>query len=448
MFLQISKVQKDGNIRYVTCTGTSEDQDGAGEIMDYETTKSLMGAYMTRGTVREMHQPIAAGKAVSYAALDAEKRIVVTAKVVDPTCVMKIDEGVLQGMSIRGPIASQEGRRIKLASITEFSLVDRGENPRTNDLQVVKFALSPGGVPEAEKALAYGPTTAGFAAGTLYCVMRTSDGIAALGDAYKYLAAFAEQTGKVPETMKAMYEIIQRLTGLVGPMAQDDITLLLDSVSSEVILQLKDAPEVTEALKVLRDKLAGLQTRLGTGGSMADGTTAGTTGATGSTTDKGGTPPSTTAETGDKPSLTKAYMEKVQAAMKAGKHDEAAQMIEEAMKADAPASTGATSAATTAAKSEEIKPEDVIKLAVAASLEAVKAAGLPQPTKGMTRDVAPDATGAVARPADGKPVQTSTEDKITEAVKAMQSGNSIEVAKLILTGEAGRSGMVLPGPRV
>lgn len=132
---------KDGAFRFVEGTATTEDLDSAGEIMDYEAVKACLPKYMAeRATLRAMHQPIAAGLVVEATADDATRSIRIVSKVVDPIEVMKVDEGIYKGYSIRGD-CEKMARRLFMRLWKETSLVDWGCNPKTNDLTLCAAKL-------------------------------------------------------------------------------------------------------------------------------------------------------------------------------------------------------------------------------------------------------------------------------------------------------------------
>ena len=101
-FLPLLKVDIDH--RLVHGVVTAEQPDRSGEICDYETTKPYFEAWSRNasdvtggkslGAVRAMHGNVAAGKLTDIAFDDANKRILVAAKIVDDEEWRKVQEGV------------------------------------------------------------------------------------------------------------------------------------------------------------------------------------------------------------------------------------------------------------------------------------------------------------------------------------------------------------------
>jgi hypothetical protein len=134
-YAAITKADKnaDGTLTvYGKATDDSIDIDQ--QICDDEWLKRAMPDWMMAGgNVREQHSNIAAGVATEYESKKDGHYI--TALVVDPVSVKKVETGVLKGFSIgiRGPrvIRDQKaaGGRIIDGQIVEISLVDRPANP-------------------------------------------------------------------------------------------------------------------------------------------------------------------------------------------------------------------------------------------------------------------------------------------------------------------------------
>jgi len=139
----------DEEQRTIHCYGTRGDiKDSYGTFIDLDSAVKCMDDYMEFPALREMHQPIAAGKAVEYEVDD--KGIFLSAKVVDDDAWKKVKEEVYRGLSIGasedytvragenlGRIGSkkwQDGDVIHLSSITEFSLVDSPSNRGCGDM--------------------------------------------------------------------------------------------------------------------------------------------------------------------------------------------------------------------------------------------------------------------------------------------------------------------------
>jgi hypothetical protein len=134
-YAQIVKQEKqaDGTLKvYGKATDDSLDIDK--QICDETWLKRAMPDwFISGGNVREQHSNIAAGVATDYEVKDDGHYI--TALVVDPVSVKKVETGVLKGFSIgiRSPRVIQDskaaGGRIVDGQIVEVSLVDRPANP-------------------------------------------------------------------------------------------------------------------------------------------------------------------------------------------------------------------------------------------------------------------------------------------------------------------------------
>jgi hypothetical protein len=109
-FVPLSKV--DAARREVWGYATVEEGDHTGQIMDYESSlphfEKWSADTMQRsggkslGNVREMHNPVAAGKLVEFKPDGARKGFWVGAKVVDEQSWQKVEDGVLTGFSVGG----------------------------------------------------------------------------------------------------------------------------------------------------------------------------------------------------------------------------------------------------------------------------------------------------------------------------------------------------------
>ena len=136
VFAEITKSEKqDDGTLLVTGIATSPALDIDKQICDpVWLGKAMPRWFSTGGNVREQHQNIAAGVATEYAEKDGGIHEI-TALVVDPGSVLKVEKKVLKGFSIgiRGPriIADKAapGGRIVDGEVVEVSLVDRPANP-------------------------------------------------------------------------------------------------------------------------------------------------------------------------------------------------------------------------------------------------------------------------------------------------------------------------------
>lgn len=106
------------------------------------TRSSMVGAsdnYMRWGNVREMHQPSAVGTAVGAVEIDGESLPLGVAwdengaflrsKIVDPTAIIKLDEGVYKGYSVGVRPKVMRGNSVIECDWFETSLVDRPADP-------------------------------------------------------------------------------------------------------------------------------------------------------------------------------------------------------------------------------------------------------------------------------------------------------------------------------
>ena len=134
-YAQIVKTDKqpDGTLKvYGKATDSTLDIDK--QICDNAWLKEAMpNWFQTGGNIREQHSSIAAGVATDYE--EKADGHYITALVVDPISVKKVETGVLKGFSIgiRGPQVMRSekapGGIITGGQIVEISLVDRPANP-------------------------------------------------------------------------------------------------------------------------------------------------------------------------------------------------------------------------------------------------------------------------------------------------------------------------------
>ena len=146
-YAAITKADKnpDGTLTvYGKATDSSVDIDQ--QICDEAWLRRAMPDWMmSGGNIREQHDNIAAGVATDYELKQDGHYI--TALVVDPVSVKKVETGVLKGFSIgiRGPRVIRDekaaGGRIIDGQIVEVSLVDRPANPNAK-LMLAKAAES------------------------------------------------------------------------------------------------------------------------------------------------------------------------------------------------------------------------------------------------------------------------------------------------------------------
>ena len=130
-FTKITKAD-DGTL-VVEGIASSETKDAQGEVVKADAMRAALPDYMKFANVREMHQAIAAGKALAVS-VDESGITHLTAHVVDAGSVKKVETGVLQGFSIGGTVApggrnKDDPKVIEAIKLTEISLVDRPANP-------------------------------------------------------------------------------------------------------------------------------------------------------------------------------------------------------------------------------------------------------------------------------------------------------------------------------
>ena len=138
IFIPITKV--DAERREVWGWGAKEQPDNSNEILDYASSKPnfedwSQAAYKrtggkSRGNVRSMHQPIAAGKLISFQSDDVNKGFYVGAHIVDDNEWRKVQSGVFSGFSVGGsyerrwPDMQHPGLIRYTAKPVELSIVD------------------------------------------------------------------------------------------------------------------------------------------------------------------------------------------------------------------------------------------------------------------------------------------------------------------------------------
>jgi hypothetical protein len=128
----ISKVDdnEDGTIT-VHGIASSETKDHSGETVLADAMKAALPAYSQFPALREMHQPMAAGKVVE-AEVDEMGVTHIAALVVDPIAIQKVKTGVYLGFSIGGKVLKrdpQDRSIITALRLVEISLVDSPCNP-------------------------------------------------------------------------------------------------------------------------------------------------------------------------------------------------------------------------------------------------------------------------------------------------------------------------------
>lgn len=155
--LSVPFAKVDAENRLVSGFATLDNVDTSDDIVTAEASKSAFSAF--RGNIREMHEPIAAGRMVDFKEEeffhDGEfyRGIFVTAYVSKGAqdTWEKVLDGTLSGFSIGGNITDQETKFVKDAGpngknirfikgydLVELSLVDNPANQLANVFQIVK----------------------------------------------------------------------------------------------------------------------------------------------------------------------------------------------------------------------------------------------------------------------------------------------------------------------
>lgn len=154
--MDMSLTKVDTEQRLVTGWASLDNPDLQGDIVLAEASEKAFANF--RGNIREMHQPIAVGRMVSYrpdSYYDTETQkfyngIVVTAYISKGAqdTWEKVLDGTLQAFSIKGPIiesdmefskdAGHPLRIIKEYALEELSLVDSGGNQLANIMSITK----------------------------------------------------------------------------------------------------------------------------------------------------------------------------------------------------------------------------------------------------------------------------------------------------------------------
>jgi len=132
LYADINKVepQEDGTLK-VFGIASSGAVDSDGETITPDAMKAALPDYMKFGAVREMHQPSAAGTALSCE-VNKDGITEFSAHIVDPVACLKVTTGVYKGFSIGGKVLERDTLNktvIKSLKLVEVSLVDRPANP-------------------------------------------------------------------------------------------------------------------------------------------------------------------------------------------------------------------------------------------------------------------------------------------------------------------------------
>lgn len=136
LFIPITKVDQEKRLVYGIAT--AEQEDRAGEVCDYASTKPFYEQWSNTiaqatdgrslGNIRAMHGSVAAGKVTAISFNDQAKQIEICARIIDDYEWNKVLEGVYTGFSQGGAYAKRwtdnDGVKRYTADPHEISLVD------------------------------------------------------------------------------------------------------------------------------------------------------------------------------------------------------------------------------------------------------------------------------------------------------------------------------------
>lgn len=124
LFIPITKIDTDQHV--VEGYASTPELDRQGDRVSLDAIKAALPDYMRFPTIREMHQPMAAGRTVS-ATVD-DQGLYIRAKVVDDAAWKKVKEKVYNGFSIGGNATGRDDEWITALELIEISLVDSPAN--------------------------------------------------------------------------------------------------------------------------------------------------------------------------------------------------------------------------------------------------------------------------------------------------------------------------------
>jgi phage head maturation protease len=243
MIGQITKVEDMGDgTRMVSGIASTPTKDSDGESFTGDCLRGAIPDYMAkRRAVREMHDPQKAAGVTTEMYVDDDDVTHITAHVVDPVTVLKVDTGVLKMFSIQGNVPpggrdANDRKIIHKLKLREVSLVDVGANPDCDVTEVVKLDGDEGDDVEVETDVTTAAAGAPVEAATdtavkvetptgdtvkkgLYGVSRFAELLASLGyqaqDA-SYEAQYEGDNSPLPEQMRAWLasgaEILKAMT--------------------------------------------------------------------------------------------------------------------------------------------------------------------------------------------------------------------------------------------
>lgn len=217
LFGKIEKVteQSDGTV-LVEGVAQAEERDSVGEMIRASAMRKALPKFMEFANVREMHQPIAAGKAVKCFVDDAGVTHL-TALVIDAGSVAKVKAGVLSAFSIGGTVLGREKTDksiIDELDLSEISLVDRPCLPQAKFLlckieqPAATVAEAPPAEPIVKAALTAELRKSLFSVGWLAEVLSTLDCLAS--DA-KWEEMYEGGTSDIPARLKAAVAVLAEI---------------------------------------------------------------------------------------------------------------------------------------------------------------------------------------------------------------------------------------------
>ena len=157
----------DGSVYVEGCASTEQRDEqpssiaryGKGQIIKADAMRGAIPGYMQWGAVREMHQPIAAGKAVSCEVRD-DNQTYLRALIVDEGSIKKVKSGVLSAFSVNGSVTKRNAEDpsiIEALSLVEISLVDVPGDAGVDKFTVCRIAEQEEAPMEADKAASETP---------------------------------------------------------------------------------------------------------------------------------------------------------------------------------------------------------------------------------------------------------------------------------------------------
>jgi len=214
----ISKVTKqDDGTLIVEGIASTESVDSQGEVVKADAMRAALPDFMKFANVREMHQPIAAGKAIECTVDDAGVTHI-SAHIVDIDSCKKVEAGVLQGFSIGGRAtkrSSDNAKVIEGLKLSEISLVDRPANP---DALITLFKMD---VAEPVEKGMYQVAWAAHLCGEL----------SALSTDAQFEADFEGDSSPVPARIKA---VVAELCSVLRDLVAEETAELVGDAGEEV----------------------------------------------------------------------------------------------------------------------------------------------------------------------------------------------------------------------